>query len=81
MSSETHKNIEPVSGKQNDLFEAEVINFPKEKDYNKNKLKKFNKQNIWMLNDGSNDDQLNTVIGICFMLGSLVLMGLYSNFF
>ena len=42
MSSETHKNIEPVSGKQNDLFEAEVINFPKEKDYNKNKLKKFN---------------------------------------
>ena len=25
MSSETHKNIEPVSGKQNDLFEADLI--------------------------------------------------------
>jgi hypothetical protein len=81
MSSEIHKNIEPVSNKQNDLFEAEVINFSKEKKHNKNKFKKLDTQNIWKLNDGSNDDQLNAVIVICFMLGTLFLMGLYSYLF
>ena len=81
MSSEIHKNIEPVSNKQNDLFEAEVINFSKEKKHNKNKFKKLDTQNFWKLNDGSNDDQLNAVIVICFMLGTLFLMGLYSYLF
>jgi hypothetical protein len=81
MSLEIHKNIETFSGKQKVLFDAEVINFSKEKNYNKNKLKKFDNLNIWKLNDKSNDDQFKAVVGICFMLGSLFLMGLYSNLF
>ena len=81
MSSEIHKNIETFSEKQKVLFDAEVINFSKEKNHSKNKLKKFDNLNIWKLNDKSNDDQLKAVIGICFMLGSLIVMGLYSNLF
>ena len=81
MSSERHKNIENASNKQNVLFNAEVINLTKEKKNNKSELNKIDNQNIWELNDGSNDDQLKTVIGICLMLGSLILMGLYSNLF
>ncbi|NMN67571.1 hypothetical protein VP91_00007150 [Candidatus Pelagibacter ubique] len=81
MSSEIHKNIENALNKQDVLFNAEVINLTKEKNFNKSELNKIDNQNIWELNDGSNDDQLKTVIGICFMLGSLILMGLYSNLF
>jgi hypothetical protein len=81
MNSEIHKNIETFSDKQNVLFDAEVINFQREKNQNINKLKKIDNQNIWMINDESNDDQLKAVVGICFMLGSLLLMGLYSSLF
>jgi hypothetical protein len=79
MNSELHKNIATDLNKQDVLFNTEVINIPKEKKLYKNELKKLDNQNIWKLNDGSNDDQLKAVTGICFMLGSLVLMGLYSN--
>jgi len=41
----------------------------------------FDNLNFWKLDDESNGDQLKTVIGICLMLGSLFLMGLYSNLF
>ena len=81
MSSEIHKNIENALNKQDVLFNAEVINLTKEKNFNKSELNKIDNQNIWELNDGSNDDQLKTVIGICLMLGSLFLMGLYSTLF
>jgi hypothetical protein len=81
MSSEIHKNIENAPNKQDVLFNAEVINLTKEKNFNKSELNKIDNQNFWELNDGSNDDQLKTVIGICLMLGSLFLMGLYSNLF
>ena len=81
MSLEIHKDIETASNKQNTLFDAEVINLSKEKNIIKSKQKKLDKQNIWELNDGSNDDQLEAVIGICFMLGTLIVMGLYSNLF
>jgi hypothetical protein len=81
MSSEKHKNLETFSDKQKVLLDAEVINFSKEKNHNKNKLKKFDNQNIWKLSDKSNDDQLKTVIVICFMLVTLIVMGLYSNLF
>ena len=81
MSSEIHKNIETFSKKQKVLFDAEVINFQREKNQNINKLKKIDNQNIWMIDDESNDDQLKAVVGICFMLGSLLLMGLYSSLF
>ena len=39
MSSEIHKNIEIFSEKQKVLFDAEVINFSKEKNHSKNRLK------------------------------------------
>ena len=81
MNSEIHKNIETFSDKQNVLFEPEELNFSKERNYNKNKLNKSNNQSIWKINDVSNEDQLKAVIGICFMLGSLLLMGLYSSLF
>ena len=81
MSSEIHNYIETALDKQDALFNAEVINFSKEKNYNKKKLKKFDNLNIWKINDETNNDQLKAVIGICFMLGSLFLMGLYSNLF
>jgi len=35
---------------------------------------------FWQINDQSNNDQLKAVIGICFTFGSLILIGLYSNF-
>ena len=35
----------------------------------------------WKINDKSNQDQLRAIIGICFMIGALTLMGLYSNLF
>ena len=81
MSSEIHKKIESFSEKQKVLFDAEVINFSKEKNHSKNKFKKFDNLNIWTLNDKSNEDQLKAVIGICFVLGTLIVMGLYSYLF
>ena len=51
MSSEIHKNIEIFSEKQKVLFDADVINFSKEKIIDKNRLNKFDNQNIWKLND------------------------------
>jgi hypothetical protein len=81
MNSEIHKHIENTLDKQDVLFKAEVINFSKEKSLNKIELNKLGNQNVWKINDESNNDQLKTVIGICFMLGSLIVMGLYSNLF
>ena len=79
MSSEIHKYIETALDKQDVLFNTEVINFEKEKNLNNIEQKKLDKQNIWKINDESNDDQLKAVAGICFMLGALIIMGLYSN--
>ena len=36
---------------------------------------------VYKINDKSNDDQLRAVVGICFMFGTLILLGLYSNLF
>jgi hypothetical protein len=79
MSSEIHKYIETALDKQDVLFNGEVINFPKEKNLNNVELKKLDNQNVWKINDESNDDQLKAVTGICFMLVSLIVMGLYSS--
>tara|TARA_B110001450_G_scaffold172041_1_gene160490 strand:+ start:174 stop:419 length:246 start_codon:yes stop_codon:yes gene_type:complete len=79
MSSEIHNYIDTALDKQDALFNAEVINFPKEKNLPNIQLKKLDSQNVWKINDESNDDQLKAVVGICFMLGALVVMGLYSN--
>ena len=79
MSSEIHKYIETALDKQDALFNAEVIDFPKEKNPSGIELKKLDIQNTWKINDETNDDQLKAVIGICFMLGALIFMGLYSS--
>ena len=79
MSSEIHNYIETALDKQDALFNAKVINFPKEKNQTKIVSKRLNNQNFWEINDESNDDQLKAVAGICLMLGALVIMGLYSN--
>tara|TARA_Y100000389_G_C17307520_1_gene436191 strand:+ start:618 stop:863 length:246 start_codon:yes stop_codon:yes gene_type:complete len=79
MSSEIHNYIETALDKQDALFNAKVINFPKEKNPTKIVSKRLNNQNFWEINDESNDDQLKAVAGICFMLGALIIMGLYSN--
>jgi|TARA_B110000444_G_scaffold28421_1_gene23441 hypothetical protein len=79
MSSEIHKYIETALDKQDVLFNAEVINFPKETNVNNVELKKLDNQNVWKINDETNVDQLKAVIGICFMLGALLIMGLYST--
>ena len=79
MSSEIQKYIETALDKQDVLFNAKVINFPKETNVNNVELKKLDNQNVWKINDETNVDQLKAVIGICFMLGALLIMGLYST--
>ena len=80
MSSEVHKYIETALEKKKNLFNAEVLDFPED-----NKIKVSNKFqihniNIWKINDKSNSDQLRAVTGICLMLVSLIVIGIYSNF-
>ena len=79
MSSEVHKYIEKALDKNQNLFDAEVINFPKDKKFQKVKASKPNTNNFWKINDETNDDQLNAVIGLCFMFGTLIVIGLYSS--
>ena len=80
MSSEVHKYIEKALETNQNLFDADVINFPKDKKLQKIKAFKRDINSFWKISDESNDDQLKAVIGICFMFGALILMGLYSNF-
>ncbi len=79
MSSEVHKYIEASLKKKQNILNAQVINFPNEN--KENIIKNFSKtkNDYWNISDKSNIDQLKAVNGICFMLGALVLMGLYSN--
>ena len=83
MSSEIHKHIEQSLEKNINLFNAEVIDFSKEKKKDIPKYFETANNNIWKLYDKSNvnddRDQLKAVIGICLTFGSLFLMGLYSN--
>ena len=80
MSSEVHKYIEDRLEKNANLFNAEVINFPNDAKMDNVKISKAKIDKFWKINDTSNNDQLKAVVGICFMFGSLILMGLYSNF-
>ena len=80
MSSELHKYIESAIENKEDLYNAEVINFPNDKKTNKHKDHREQRFNFWSLKDKSNIDQLRAVIGVCFMIGALIVMGLYSNF-
>ena len=79
MSSELHKYIETSIEKKASLLNAEVINFPKDKNENNIKNIADNSNDFWKINDKSNDDQFKAVMGICFMIGVLIVSGLYSN--
>jgi len=79
MSLEIHKYIETSLEKKQNLFNASVINFTSDKKLNKNNIIKINSVNFWNIGDETNKDQLKAVTGICFMLGVLTIIGLYSN--
>ena len=81
MSSEVQKYIDKTVKKKLNLLNARVINFPKDKRLIETENLKLNNLNIWKISDSSNDDQLKAVIGICFTLVALTLLGLYSNLF
>ena len=78
MSSEVHKHIEEALEKNQNLFDAEVINFPKDKKLQRIKSFKTDVDSFLKINDETNDDQLKAVIGLCFMFGTLIVIGLYS---
>tara|TARA_B100000963_G_C22509684_1_gene617738 strand:+ start:662 stop:907 length:246 start_codon:yes stop_codon:yes gene_type:complete len=79
MSSELYKYIETRINKKENLLRAKVINFPNEIKFNETKNLKTNVNNHWRIDDKNNIDQLKAVIGICFVIGILTVVGLYSN--
>ena len=79
MSSELHKYIEKAIDKKENLFDAKIINFPNEKDLNNTLDFKIKNFDHWKISDDSNIDQYKAVTGICFMIGILTILGLYSN--
>ena len=79
MSSELHKYIETAIEKKKNLFDADVLNFPKNKKIDNSQKLGLNVETHWNINDNANNDQLKAVTGICFMLGVLLLVGLFSN--
>ena len=79
MSSEVHKYIEKALDKNQNLFDAEVINFPKDKKIDNTKDYKIKIEDVWSISDKSNDDQRKAIMGFCFVVGVLIVTGLYSN--
>ena len=79
MSTELHKYIENAIDKKDNLYNAEVLDFPKNKKIEDPKNLKSKINDYWNINDKINDDQLKAVTGICFMFGILVLIGLFAN--
>ena len=79
MSSEIHKYIETSLEKKQNLFNASVIDFPSDKKLNKDNTFNINTGSFWNISDETNKDQLKAVTGVCFMLGVLTIIGLYSN--
>ena len=79
MSSELHKYIEDAVEKKASLFDAEVLEFPKDKEIKVSKNFELNHNNYWKIDDGSNYDQLKAITGICLMFGFLLVMGLLAN--
>ena len=79
MSSELHKYIESAINKKKNLFNAEVLDFPKDKKIKVSKNFKLESKNHWNINDNSNSDQLKAITGICLIFGFLLVMGVISN--
>ena len=80
MSLKVHKYIETALEKKKNLFNAEVLDFPKENKIQVSNKFQIHNINIWKINDKSNSDQMRAVTGICVMLVSLIVIGIYSNF-
>ncbi len=78
MSSELHKYIENAIDRKKDLFNAEVLDFPKYKKIDNSKNLKLKISDHWNINDNANNDQLKAVTGICSIFGILILIGLFS---
>tara|TARA_B100000963_G_C22350954_1_gene547223 strand:- start:96 stop:347 length:252 start_codon:yes stop_codon:yes gene_type:complete len=79
MSSELHKYIETAIEKKQNSFNADVLNFPKNKIIDHSHNSNFSNETHWNINNNTNSDQLKAVTGICFMLGVLLLVGLFSS--
>ena len=79
MSSELHKYIEDAVERKASLFDAEVLEFPKDKEIKVSKNFELNHNNYWKIDDSSNDDQLKAITGICLMFGFLLVMGILGN--
>ena len=79
MSLELHKYIEEAVEKKASLFDAEVLEFPKDKEIKVSKNFELNHNNYWKIDDSSNDDQLKAITGICLMFGFLLVMGIFAN--
>ena len=83
MSSELREHFKKIPENKNNFLNAEVINFPNERNFNSSKDFKKDENIKWQLYDNSNSnddgDQLRAVIGICFMFAALFFMGLYSS--
>ena len=79
MSSELHKYIETAIKKKQNIFNAEVLDFPNNKKADISDNLKLKINNHWNINDNTNRDQLKAVTGICFMLGVLLFIGLFAN--
>ena len=79
MSSELHKYVETAIEKREKILSAKVLNFPNEG--NKVDFKDFENKtyDFWKISDKSNIDQLKAITGICFMIGVLIIAGLYSS--
>jgi len=75
----TEENLE----KNKNLYNAKVIDFPKDQHIDNYKNLQTNNFSTWKLYDKSNSkedgDQLKAVLGICLMLSALTIMGIYSN--
>ena len=79
MSSELHEYIENAIEKNENLFNAEVLNFPKDKKIKVSNNIKLDKEGYWKINDNSNSDQLKAITGICLMFGFLLILGTVAN--
>ena len=79
MSSELHKYIEDAIEKKASLFDAEVLEFPKDKEIKVSKNFELNHNNYWKIDDSSNYDQFKAITGICLMFGFLLVMGIFAN--
>ena len=80
MSSELHKYIENAIDKKENLFNAEVLDFPNNKKIDNSNNLRLKIKDHWNINDNANSDQLKAVTGICLTFGILILIGLFANF-